>query len=82
MARKFYRTVVSIEILSEDEPYGDGRTLEDIGYAITEGHCSGKITTASEAEVTAPEMAKLLVAQGSDPEFFQLDENGNEVDDS
>jgi len=25
-------------------------------------------------------MAKALIAQGSDPEFFGLDKNGNEVD--
>jgi hypothetical protein len=27
-------------------------------------------------------MAKLLRGQGSDPEFFELDEQGNDVDDA
>lgn len=79
MTRKFYRTIVSIEILSEDEPYGEGQTLADIDYAITEGHCSGKITTESTLEVTPQQMVALLLAQGSDPSFLMLNKNGKTI---
>jgi hypothetical protein len=81
MAKKFYRTVMQVEILSEDEPYGEGVSLEEINYAITEGHCSGVIKCESSLEVTPKQMASLLIAQGSDPEFMQLDKNGNIIKD-
>lgn len=77
MARTFYKAVFSIEVLSE-EPIDD-MTLEDIEYAITEGHCSGVITKSDTVEMTGPEMAKALLAQGSDAEFFQLDDDGNDL---
>lgn len=78
--RKFYRTVVQVEVLSE-EPY-DFEDLEQVRYDITEGHCSGQVTTLPTEEVDGPAMAKLLRGQGSDPEFFELDEQGNDVDDA
>lgn len=77
--RKFFRTIVKIEILSEDEPVGDGVSLEEINYAITEGHCSGRISVDCQEQVTARLMARLLLAQGSDPEFMMLDSEGNEI---
>jgi hypothetical protein len=68
--RKFYRTVVTVEILSE-EPFDGSQDLEFIGHEITEGDCSGKQTvTVDNDEVDGPTAAALLVAQGSDPEFF------------
>ena len=77
--KQYYKTVIQIEILSE-EPYPDPRPLEDISYDITEGHCSGVLKTVSSEKVDGPTMAKLLQEQESDPEFFGLDENGNEID--
>lgn len=79
--RKYYKTVVKITVLSEDEPLKDGISLEEIAYEITDGHCSGDIVIQSRTEVKAREMAKLLMEQGSDPEFFRLDEDGNELED-
>ena len=78
--RKFYKTLVEVEILSEDNPVGNDLTLGDIQYEITQGHCSGVIRTKEETEVPAQDMVKLLQAQGSDPEFFQLDVAGNNID--
>ena len=80
--RKFYRTVVQVEILSEDpfvldESDGNGITsplLDAISEAVTSGHCSGDITApVLNEEKTGPEMAVLLKAQRSDPGFFNLD---------
>lgn len=78
--RKFYRTIIRYEILSE-EPLGS-LSLEDIHYECTEGHCSGVFLPAERdnQEVDGAEMAIMLIEQGSDPEFFQLDEDGNDVD--
>ena len=78
--RKFYRTVVQIEILS-DEPY-EGDDLDTIHYDITEGDCSGKLgDVVSNEEVDGPTMAKLLLSQDSDPGFFDLTEDGEDTED-
>jgi hypothetical protein len=67
---KFYKTVISIEILS-DELYPDCVTLEQINYDITEGHCSGRLLTeVHNEELTKEQMAEALIAQGSDPSFL------------
>lgn len=67
MGRKYYRTIITIEVLTADAPHsGDVGAL---AYDITEGDASGRVTTEVE-EVTAEKMAELLKAQGSDPEFL------------
>lgn len=77
--RKFYRAVFHYEVLSE-EPIED-MSLEDIDYECRDGHCSGAFFgEVDRTELTGPEMAKALQTQGSDPEFFQLDEEGNDLD--
>lgn len=81
--RKFYRTVYQVEILSE-EKFDDngGMSLTDIDEAMTNGDVSGRITTiVDNEEKTGSEIAVLLKAQGSDPEFFQLDKEGNDLND-
>ena len=77
--RKFYRTTIQIEILSE-EPY-TSVSLEDINYDITDGHCSGELKdVVRNEEKSGKEMAALLMAQRSDPEFFQLTEDGEDLE--
>lgn len=79
MSRQFHRTIITVEVLSE-EPYefdNIRQTYED----ITNGDCSGSACVTSTEIVDGPKMAKLLLAQGSDPGFFRLDENGNNTDD-
>jgi hypothetical protein len=78
MARKFYKQTFVVEVLSEDEPLSNV-SLSDIDYAITEGHCSGVIKEGEVVKVSGKEMAKLLIEQGSDPEFFQLNEKGRTI---
>lgn len=75
--RKFYRQVVAIEILSE-EPINF--SLAEIAEEIKNGDCSGVWNVTEDEEIDAPTCAKLLIKQGSDPEFFQIDENGNDLE--
>lgn len=79
MARKYYRTVITVEVLSEGMVGFED--LEDLAQAITVGDCSGKWEVTSQEKVDGPTMAKLLKAQNSDPGFLGLDEAGNEVED-
>lgn len=75
--KKFYRTVVTVTVLSEN-PLGDDLGLGALEYAITEGDCSGVLERTSEVGVDAKAMASLLLEQGSDPSFFGLHEYGQQ----
>lgn len=78
-AHKFYKTQYLIEVLSEEPIRGDVN-LKDIEYMITEGDCSGDVRTFGSVEISGAEAAKLLKRQGSDPSFFRIDENGNDIE--
>ena len=80
-SRKFYRTVIEIEILSE-APFPDGMTLSEIDYEMTDGEYSGvnEIKVNNE-QVSGKQMVKLLEAQGSDAGFFRLNTDGEDEDD-
>lgn len=76
--RKFYRTVIHVEVLSE-EPYTFSGNLVDVANDISSGDCSGVARTIQEEKCDGFRMAQLLLAQGSDPEFFMLDDSGNDT---
>ena len=77
--RKFYKTIVSFEVLSEDpipdsyNPADIWREGQDGGYSIYGRPLSGEVLNAKEC-------ATALIAQGSDPGFFGIDKNGKEVE--
>jgi len=73
--RKFYKTTIKVEVLSE-LPLPSNPNLAGIAYAIIDGDCSGTVTTESVEELDGPAAAKALMEQGSDPSFFMLTENG------
>jgi hypothetical protein len=77
--RKFYRTQVTVDILS-DEPVGEITDLDEIHHQITDGGWSGQISITKTEEVDGPTMATLLRGQGSDPDFFRLDADGNDAE--
>lgn len=75
--RKFYRRVIQIEVLAEaceDIP----NELADVAEFITTGDGSGWVETVSDEEIDAPTAARLLIAQGSDPSFFRLTQDGED----
>ena len=76
--RKFYRTVIEVAVLSES-PLGPVE-LNTLHYMITEGDCSGQLTTVRRPELNGKEDAEELLDQGSDPYFCNLDYHGNDVD--
>jgi len=78
LTKKFYKTIFTIEVLSEDRPC-DVNTLADLHYAITEGDCCSKWSERGE-QITAKECADALYDQGSEPGFFQLDDDGNPLE--
>lgn len=66
--KSFKRTVITVEVLSDTD--WDWETLGDVAYAITDGDCSGDVQATSVDYLTAEEVAKALIKQGSDPEFL------------
>ena len=76
--RKFHKAVFQIEVLSE-EPIGDPE-LEEIRHRTIEGDWSGEQTKLSEEVLDGAQAAKALLAQGSSPGFFQIDDDGNDDD--
>ena len=76
--RKFFKTVFTLEILSE-KPIPSDISLGELNYGITEGECSGELNQTEVKELNGKEIATALIAQGSDPEFFQINDSGEDV---
>lgn len=76
--RKFYRTIFTVEVLSEEEP--EAIDLDVLHEQITDGPWSGKVEKGESKKVGGLAMAKLLENQGSDPGFFNLTEDGEDAD--
>ena len=74
--KKYYKTTITIEVLSEYEPVSSDCGLHCIAREINSGGWSGQRTKLVSKELTPKEAADALVAQGSDPSFFQLNEDG------
>ena len=77
--RKFYKTTYTFTVLSE-EPLPDSLSLSDLDYETMDGHCSGQFGETLVEELDGETAAKALIEQGSDPEFFQLTEDGEDID--
>lgn len=77
--RKFYRTIIQVEVLSEKPLTGD-ENLEQIAHNIVEGDWSGQVDTVLREEVNGQDMANLLIGQASDPGFFRLTDSGDDVE--
>jgi len=78
--RKFYKSVVHFEVLSE-EPL-DRVSLSDLAYETSEGHMSGRFlkTSPDNEELDGAAAARALISQGSDPEFFELANDGSNLE--
>ncbi len=78
--RIFYKTIVTIEILSED-PIPDDMSMEDIVHEAMEGNYSSRtLEGTKEIVLNGKEAADALLEQGSDCGFFQLTDDGNDVE--
>ena len=77
--RKFYKSVFTLTVLSE-EPLSGNEGMQTLTDFIFNGDGSGEIECKSITEVNGKDMAKLLRGQGSDPEFFMIDLNGDDID--
>ncbi len=76
--RKFHKTTIVLEVLSEDEGVED-MGLGEIAEAISTGDCVGRHKVQSVKALGGKAVVRALYDFGSDPGFFQLDENGKDI---
>lgn len=67
----YYRTIISVEVLSEG--LYDPDTLSQVDYDTAEGDCSGSWEILKSEQLTREEMAEALIRQGSCPSFIISD---------
>lgn len=79
-ARKYYKTIIRFEVLSEGAPF-EG-SLERLAAETTDGEMSGRFLESEVVELSPDAARAALVEQGSDPGFlYGLDgEEGEEAD--
>ncbi len=75
MAKKFYKTTLTYEVLSE-EPVPDEISLEEVAREASQGRYVGRSGPRFETELCGRSMATSLYEFGSEPNFFMLDDEG------
>ena len=76
--RKFTKTVIAIEVIS-DEPIPDGMELTSIINNCIYGNWSMRPLKHEATTVNGKQAAAILIRQASDPSFFNLDAKGNDL---
>ena len=79
MSRTFYKYVYTVTVLSETPI--DDYSLEALAYLIGEGPCVGTVDESGFEELADDDAAALLNEMGSDPSFFDLEVNAEDIDD-
>ncbi len=77
--KRFYKTTYILEVLSAG-PISEDMPLVDVLGEAEYGSFSADMKSFECVEVDGKTMAQLLIGQRSDPEFLDLDMNGNRTD--
>ena len=78
--KTIYRTTITMVVLS-DEPIGDV-DMQTILNETDSGSWSGQCTTFEQDHpLTGRQAVNAVKRQGSDTEFFMMDDKGNELED-
>ena len=75
--RKFYKTTFLITVLHEEPGYHPD-DLGDIHHDIVDGNFSGNFEQNETIQLDGKQAADELSKMGSEPSWFNLDENGND----
>ena len=76
--RTFYKKRITVEFLAED-PFIDGCNLGALYNEAINGGYSMGIVSEENISLKGKQTAKELMKQGSDPSFFQLNEDGSDM---
>lgn len=81
--RKFYRHVFQVEVLSEENLEVSKYSLEQLHSMTDTGEqVAGTLDIIKTEELNGCQAAKALDSLGSEPGFFQLEENGDDIGES
>lgn len=72
MARKFYRSILTVIILSEDKP-AEYEDLQDLHREIEGGPYVGVYGRPAVQEISERQMIRELEAAGSSSDFFNIE---------
>ena len=75
--KKLYKTTYTVEVLTEEKVIYD---LDDLPYEIRVGDASGHELSTKTVMVEGMDAVKECEKHGTDTNFFQMDEDGNEID--
>ena len=78
MNKKFYKTKISFFVLSE-EPIPPDTSLSAIIEESVRGEYVMSDHISKEIELTPKKMADELFKVGAEPEFFGIDDSGNQI---
>jgi len=79
--RRFYKSIIHFEVLSE-EPIPGHVDMEYIAREAMEGRYVGRFLDTDEVLLNGAAMAEALYEAGSEPGFFELDDEGNDFDEN
>jgi hypothetical protein len=79
--KKLYHKRIVVDVLSE-YPIPDLISLIDLEFEMESGEYVGTKEVKKDQEVTGRKAAKMVMAMGSDPTFFGMNEFGNVVEDN
>jgi len=81
MTPKYFKTTFTYSVLSED-PLPDCLTLEQIHVLTHYEDCVGQFVSTTQEELTPKQTAEALYAFGSEPGFFQLNDDGTPIEET
>lgn len=76
--KQMHKTTYTFVVLSE-EPIHNAMEMSTVVAECDDGAYVAHTMTHKDEPVSPKRMATLLVQAGSDPSFFQLDDEGNEL---
>jgi hypothetical protein len=77
--RKWYKTVLRVTVLSEDEPVPGGTGLEEIAREIDDGLWVGEVERESIEDLGRDRIVPELRKIGSDESFYDLTPEGQDA---
>lgn len=78
--RKYYETTIVIKLLTTDMDNSIRNALDNIQNAIKSNYFAGEIQSTTTEKINSSMMARELKKQQYEPSFFNLDDDGNEVE--
>lgn len=79
MSRKFHRYTITMTIMVDGE-INSSLTPDDIWAEAMEGEYVGAWYTSNDEILTPQEMADALYEAGSEPGFFQMNDDGTDME--